>query len=191
MWRSAHLKEGWRRADGALSAITGMAEISRCERGQRTDGGHWGKSTSVWIIQAGRKLQGRLCISPERTDKNNNPPDCLHMQTNRLQLEFKDRLKEMWLGRWLVFVIFLHYSHAVEFKVFWHMLALNTGVLGIRQQKKLNIAKPLRLVLTHLPRKRKDAVSNVNFQARTLFSSTLSFKGWFQLWAIVQLIGTS
>lgn len=71
------------------------------------------------------------------------------------------------------------------------MLALNTGVLGIRQQKKLNIAKPLRLVLTHLPRKRKDAVSNVNFQARTLFSSTLSFKGWFQLWAIVQLIGTS
>lgn len=106
MWRSAHLKEGWRRADGALSAITGMAEISRCERGQRTDGGHWGKSTSVWIIQAGRKLQGRLCISPERTDKNNNPPDCLHMQTNRLQLEFKDRLKEMWLERWLVFVIF-------------------------------------------------------------------------------------
>lgn len=106
MWRSAHLKEGWRRADGALSAITGMAEISRCERGQRTDGGHWGKSTSVWIIQAARKLQGRLRISPERTDKNNNPPDCLHMQTNRLQLEFKDRLKEMWLERWLVFVIF-------------------------------------------------------------------------------------
>lgn len=60
MWRSGAEQM-------ALSAITGMAGISWCEKGAHGCWGErWGKSTSVWIMHAGKMLggqRGRLSVS--------------------------------------------------------------------------------------------------------------------------------